>query len=96
MNYTNYLLHEPFVHIEELDTDKFYLKPMVVIVAIPITIATFMVIAGLLPMTLIFDEFQQKRPHREVSVKSSIIKQYHLFIRHLSVLNRPERASTLN
>ena len=58
MKYTNYLLKEQFIHIEYLETDKIYLKPIAIFIGIPVTIGGFALIGGLLPIAVFFDGYR--------------------------------------
>jgi hypothetical protein len=58
MKYTNYLLKEQFIHIEDLETNNMFLKPIVAVLGVLITVGGFTLIGTMLPMAIARDNIR--------------------------------------
>lgn len=74
MKYTNFLLKNDFINVNNIKTDTIYLRPITETVGVIGAVGGLCIIGGMLPMTLMYDGFR--------SVKYEYIKfnrkQFHL------------------
>lgn len=59
MKYTRYLLSRQFIDIDQLDTNKLYLRVITLPIGASISVMGFVLIAGLLPPAFIMDKSKE-------------------------------------
>jgi hypothetical protein len=58
MKYTDYLLKEQFIHIEDLETNNMFLKPIAAVLGVSATVVGFALIGTMLPMAIARDNIR--------------------------------------
>lgn len=88
MKYTDYLLKEQFIHIEDLETNNMFLKPIVTILGVSATVVGFALIGTMLPMAIARDNV---RSLKYWMIKNDLIgtrRSYDLILSNGIVLKR--------
>jgi hypothetical protein len=61
MNYTNYIINGNIINVDSIISNKKYLRPITITLAIPVTIVGIATFGSMLPITFLLDEAKYGR-----------------------------------